>query len=358
MAKANLDKLLSELEAKREHDAEPPASGAGAPAPPDRPGDAAAEPDAGPAAAPRPDALRAIYEAEDTGDQASRDLGEMLEAAGACTAQQLSAARTVHKQTPGASLADILIDMEADQEAVQRVVADQHRLAFHKLDLENPDDAVDGGLIQRLTPAFCKKNRLLPIRKDGGRLVLGVIRPDDVFLLDDVRRRVGATATKLVIITPADLRGILEHYGEAETDDLDLEDILGDIEDIQEDDVKVSESSIDSVDLEKEAGESPVIRYVNYILQTAVKEGASDIHIEPGEDKLIVRFRIDGRALRGDEPARARWPRPSPRASRSWATSTSPSGASPRTAASAAWSRAASSTCASPRSPAPRARRP
>jgi len=302
VAKANLDKLLSELEAKREHDAEPPAADAGAPAPPDRPGDAAAAPntgpsagpDAGPVSAPRPDALRAIYEAEDTGEQASRDLGEMLEAAGACTAQQLSAARTVHKQTPGASLADILIDMEADQEAVQRVVADQHRLAFHKLDLENPDDAVDGGLIQRLTPAFCKKNRLLPIRKDGGRLVLGVIRPDDVFLLDDVRRRVGATATKLVIITPADLRGILEHYGEAETDDLDLEDILGDIEDIQEDDVKISESSVDSVDLEKEAGESPVIRYVNYILQTAVKEGASDIHIEPGEDKLKIRFRIDG----------------------------------------------------------------
>ncbi len=290
MAKANLDKLLSDLERIAPRPGETPEDAA-APEGGERPGEDSGE------GRPRAEALRTIYEAEESGGSSGsggNELAELLIAREAITAEQLSSAQTVIKQSPGASLADVLIEMEADQIAVQRGVAELHRLTFHQLDLEEPDDAVDGALIQRLTPAFCKKNRLLPIAKNGGRLVLGVVRPDDIFLLDDVRRRMGASSTKLLIITPADLSAILEHYGETESEDLNLEEILGDIEDIQEDDVQVSSSSIDSVDLEKEAGESPVIRYVNYILQTAVKEGASDIHIEPGEDKLKVRFRIDG----------------------------------------------------------------
>ena len=295
MAKVNLDKLLSDLESKRPArslDAAGDGLDEGTPA--SRPGQDAGErtiPTAG-----RADSLRSIYEAEATAGESGTagDLGAMLEQHGAVTAEQLSSARTVLKQTPGASLADILMDMDADQEKIQRVIADYYQLGFQAIDLAHPDDAVDGGLVQRLSPAFCKKHRLLPLRKEGGRLVLGVVQPNDVFLLDDVRRRAGATSTKLMIIMPSHLSAILEHFGEADTGDLELEDILGDIQDIQEDDVQVSGNSVDSVDLEKEAGESPVIRYVNYILQTAVKEGASDIHIEPGEDKLKVRFRIDG----------------------------------------------------------------
>lgn len=64
---------------------------------------------------------------------------------------------------------------------------------------------------------------------------------------------------------------------------------------MDESDVAVAEiGADDAVDLEQQAGESPVIRYVNYIIQTAIKEGASDIHVEPAEKKLKVRFRIDG----------------------------------------------------------------
>jgi len=292
VAKANLDKLLSDLESFAPRRGETPDAPAGAEneaAP--RPGGDSGD------ARPRPDALKTIYEAEQAqgGAPSGRnELADMLVERGAVTPEQLSSALNVIKQSPGASLADVLIEMEADQASVQKTVAELHRLTFHTLDLENPDDTVDGTLIQRLSPAFCKKHRLIPIAKTNGRLVLGMVRPDDIFLVDDVRRRLGASSTKLLIITPSDLSAILEHYGEAETEDLDLEEILGDIEDIEEDDVQLSSASMDSVDLEKEAGESPVIRYVNYILQTAVKEGASDIHIEPGEDKLKVRFRIDG----------------------------------------------------------------
>ena len=128
-----------------------------------------------------------------------------------------------------------------------------------------------------------------------GRVVVGATRPDDVFLLDEVRRRLGGMPLKLVVVTAFDVRGALEIVGQGEQDsgNVDIDSILAEVE---EGDVQIDNKANHNqeVDLEKEAGESPVIRYVNYIIQTAVKEGASDIHIEPAERKLKVRFRIDG----------------------------------------------------------------
>ncbi|MCA9298596.1 MAG: type II/IV secretion system protein, partial [Phycisphaerales bacterium] len=92
-------------------------------------------------------------------------------------------------------------------------------------------------------------------------------------------------------ITSFDVRGALEVIGESEQEEVDLTAILSDVD---EADVEVQETDTEEVDLEQQAGESPVIRYVNYIIQNAVKEGASDIHVEPAEKKLKVRFRIDG----------------------------------------------------------------
>jgi type IV pilus assembly protein PilB len=76
-----------------------------------------------------------------------------------------------------------------------------------------------------------------------------------------------------------------------EESNVDVSELLAEV---GEGDVQVEKKESSEVNLEKEAAESPVIRYVNYIIQTAVKEGASDIHVEPAEKKLRVRFRIDG----------------------------------------------------------------
>ena len=67
------------------------------------------------------------------------------------------------------------------------------------------------------------------------------------------------------------------------------------IQDIADNDVEIMAEQADNLpDLEKVAGESPVIRFVNYLISNAVKEGASDIHLEPGEHNFKVRYRIDG----------------------------------------------------------------
>tara|TARA_R110002073_G_scaffold118918_1_gene258199 strand:- start:25661 stop:27679 length:2019 start_codon:yes stop_codon:yes gene_type:complete len=220
-------------------------------------------------------------------------LSELLIEAEAITREQLTAAEQVLKQSPGKGMIEVLFDQGADESAVQQVVAENSGLAFEKIDIElGLDGGFDGKLLQRLGIEFCLAHQVLPIRTDGNRVVVGTIDPSDVFTIDEVRSRLHVTSIKVVLVTPSDIKASLEIVGGVSSGDMDLTDILADVE---ESDVEVTTASqTEAVDLEAQAGESPVIRYVNYIIQNAVKEGASDIHIEPGEKSLKVRLRIDG----------------------------------------------------------------
>ncbi len=221
------------------------------------------------------------------------DLGDFLVADGSITREQLTAAYQVIKQGAGESLAHLLMEQGADEERVQRAVAQRAGVAFEHIDLgRGIDGGFDGALLQRLTPDYCKQQAVLPLRREGQRVFIAALSPDDAFVFDEVRRKLGVPSVKPVLVMPSELKAALDSVSEAGADDVDLSEILADVE---EGDVEVSRVESDAaVDLEQQAGESPVIRYVNYIIQTAVKEGASDIHIEPTEKKMKVRFRIDG----------------------------------------------------------------
>jgi type IV pilus assembly protein PilB len=247
-------------------------------------------------AQPPQGAMNVIYQPEDdtTTDGPALSLNDLLVAAQAVSAQQITTALTMIKQSPGRHLVDVLIEQGADEAAVQRCVAKCSGLPFERIDLEKGlDGGFDGKLLQRLTPDFCKQSGVLPLRTEGSRAVVGVTRPDDVFLLDEVRRRLSVPGLKVVVVTGFDIRAALEILGDTQKSEqaVDVSKILSEVE---EGDVQVEKKSEQEVDLERESAESPVIKYVNYIIQTAVKEGASDIHIEPAEKKLKVRFRIDG----------------------------------------------------------------
>ncbi len=232
-------------------------------------------------------------EAEVSGEEASKDLSEMLVKQGAITPEQLTSAQQVMKQSPGKGLVEVLFDQEGDQEAIQRVVAQNAGIPFERVDLEKGlDGGFDGKLLQRLGLEFCLAHQVLPLRTEGSRVVVGSINPSDVFTIDEIRSQLRVSSIKVILVIPSDIRSALEIVGGESVGDMDLSEILADVE---ESDVEVTTTqSSDAVDLESQAGESPVIRYVNYIIQNAVKEGASDIHIEPGEKKIKVRLRIDG----------------------------------------------------------------
>jgi type IV pilus assembly protein PilB len=297
VGKIDLDKLLADLDADQPSVASPDDGASIEEASP------AAGDDALEAVEQAESALTEIYSAdEDLGE--SGDLGNWLLNAGAISDEQLNSALNVLKQSPGQHLEDILLDMEISEEPIRQGIAHLSNLHYEALDLTHVESAVDVVMIERLTPAFCKEHELVPLRRQSGRLVVGVTSPDNIFLLDEVKRRLSISSVKVVIVTRENILGALEKLqGPEVEEEIDLESIL---EDVDEEDVQqVREASLDSVDLEKEAGESPVIRYVNFILQSAVKEGASDIHIEPGEKGMKVRFRIDGVLFEMMQPPRS-----------------------------------------------------
>jgi type IV pilus assembly protein PilB len=235
---------------------------------------------------------------------AATDLGESLVAVNAVTRQQLTAAQQVIKASPGRRLADVLLEQGAMEEQLFRGLAAEAGLAFERVDLnKGADGGFDVKLLNRLTPEFCKENALLPLRAvktpgmgpAGLKVTIAGTQPENVFLIDEVKRRLGVTRVTLVVSVPSDIKTAIELTTQADQQqNVDINEILADVDEGDVEVEKKDKEHNETVDLETQAGESPVIRYVNYIIQNAVKEGASDIHIEPAEKKLKVRFRIDG----------------------------------------------------------------
>jgi type IV pilus assembly protein PilB len=218
------------------------------------------------------------------------DLGQVMLKNDIIKPDQLASAVRVLKQTPGKRLNEIIAEMGVDECAVQQSVAEVADLPFERVDL-NDENAIDQKAFKRLGQEFCKANLILPLRREGNREVVGSASAEDVFVLDEVRRKLGVTSIKHVLLAPSDIRSFVETSEEEQPKEVDVDDILANVD---EDDVELVKEDKGDQDFAQEAESSPVVRYVNHIIQTALKEGASDIHIEPGEKKLKVRFRIDG----------------------------------------------------------------
>jgi type IV pilus assembly protein PilB len=236
-------------------------------------------------------AMADLYRPQDEPEK-SKELSAILLARGVVTEDRLNVAQNIVSQSPGKRLVDALLEQGADEANVLAALAEVNNVPFERIDLgRGLDGGFDGKLLQRLTPEFCKKNGVVPLRTEGQRVVIATTQPDNITLMDAVREKLGAP-TKIVLTTAFDVRGAMELIGEKPDTQTDVSEILADVDD---GDVQVQESKEkDAESSEKEAKESPVIRYVNHIIQLALTQGASDIHIEPSEKKLKVRFRIDG----------------------------------------------------------------
>jgi len=238
-------------------------------------------------AEPRNTGLSDLWSPEADGDGTDgSDIGQSLLQAGVIDAAQFNAAQGVLQRSPGKTLVDVLLGMGVDDLALQTAVAKHAGLPFERVEI----DTIDLRHVNRLGAEFCEMQQVLPLRVEGGRVVLGVVRPDDMLTIDEVRHKLGL-AIKPVVISSQDIAALIETLKQEQESDVAVDDIIADID---EDDVEVVESKEEDLDLEKMAGESPVIKFVNYLIFNAVKEGASDIHIEPQEKRFQVRYRIDG----------------------------------------------------------------
>jgi type IV pilus assembly protein PilB len=233
--------------------------------------------------------LSDLYTPEAAGATGDDDLESRLVEAGVVSSEMMANAKRVLKQTPGKHLAEVLTEMGAHEADVLPVVAELARLPFERVNAKDMS-AFDAKAVQRLGPKFCQTNLVLPLRREGSRLVVGTASPHDVFVLDDVKRQLGVPTVKHVLVTTGDIKAVIDTLTDGEAEDYDVEEMLIDVD---EDDVEVMKEQLQDADA-KDADSSPVVRLVNHIIQSALKESASDIHIEPDERDLKVRLRIDG----------------------------------------------------------------
>jgi type IV pilus assembly protein PilB len=201
--------------------------------------------------------------------------------------ETLAQATQIQNQTPGKAIAQVLLGMNAASESqILAALAETLNLAF-----EVPDASeIDAQAFALFAPDFLRKQQVVPIRFDRKAVVVGMADPTNVFLLDELKRKCKRDVK--IVVTPAgEINRVIEQMTSTALD-VKVDEI---IKDMADDDVQIVEQAKDDVaDLEKAGNESPVIRFVNYLIFDAIKQGASDIHIEPKEKSLKVRYRIDG----------------------------------------------------------------
>jgi general secretion pathway protein E len=204
-------------------------------------------------------------------------IGEILVRRGLLTADRMDEALRVAEER-GAALTDVLTATRAvDEVAIARALAEEAGLPFI-LDLKAEQVPVE--LVERTPINFARQHGVLPIGRDGERVVVAVRNPLDPTPLDDLRALLGAPITAVVAPLDAIERAINRVYERKD------ENALSDATKEQEE--EELQDLIDTTD------EAPVIRWVNTLFYNAVRDRASDIHIEPTDKEVVVRNRIDG----------------------------------------------------------------
>lgn len=222
----------------------------------------------------------------------NKRLTRILEESGQFTPEQIDRGVKLAEEK-GASLSTVVIQEGwVEERELLGLVAE--RLRFPPVDVRSilPDSAVLDTIPQDLASYY----GVFPISKIGNILTLAVSNPYDVVKLDDIRIVTGCDLRLVIGLEDAVKEAISRGYnpGEQEMADL-LEGIVDpDVELKEEDDEDDRNLTLESVE---NGSDSPVVKLVNMIIYQAVKERASDIHIEPLEKKIRVRFRNDG-ALR------------------------------------------------------------
>jgi type IV pilus assembly protein PilB len=207
-----------------------------------------------------------------------KQLGDILLEGGLVSPTQLEAAYE-EQQRVGRALGRVLIEQGVLTES-QLVAALATQIGLRFVDLS--DFAVDGSAIGRVPGTVCRRHSAMPIGFEDGKLLVAMADPANVFAIDDIRSLTGMDV-KPVVATRADIAAALDRYYRADSDLDDISAVL----DAQEEEDELSK-------VKEIVEDAPIVKYVNLLITQAIQDRASDIHLEPTEHDLRVRFRIDG----------------------------------------------------------------
>ena len=211
-------------------------------------------------------------------------LGNILVGKGIITEAQLGIAEEIRKNS-GEKLTKILVSQNfADEKKIMASLGEE--LGISPIDLTKLK--LERDVVELVPQNVCEFYGVIPVAKIGNAVTVAMADPLNVFAIDDIKLM---TSMEIVpaIATESDVLEAIKNYYSNKSG---MTEVLDDV-----DDMELAEEKQEEMDLDQLAGEgdeSPVIKIVNVILKEAIACNASDIHIEPGEKDVNIRYRIDG----------------------------------------------------------------
>ncbi|MBI4435978.1 MAG: Flp pilus assembly complex ATPase component TadA [Candidatus Omnitrophica bacterium] len=226
--------------------------------------------------------LKEVTKKEEVVTQTKRSIGKTLVEAGRLSSEELRQAEEEARQK-NLSLDEVLIRNNfISQEERGVLLADQMGVLY--VDLENY--LVDPAAIALVSEAFAKKHSLVPLFRIGNTLTVAMANPQDVLVIDDLRQKTKCEIEPCYTTVGAIQNAIDQYYGVSGS----LEELIKDIDREK----LAQEAQRKGRTPEQIAEEAPIIKLVNMIVMQAIRDRASDIHVEPAETVLRIRYRIDG----------------------------------------------------------------
>jgi len=228
-------------------------------------------------------------------------IGNILVRAGVITQDQLENALSIQKKS-GGLIGQILVKQGyIDRRSLYEFL--QKQMGVEYVDIEGIE--IDEDIIGLVSPNLAKTHKVIPIEKVDGNLKVAMSDPMNIFSIDDLRLTTGLEIIPCLADEEQISAQLEKYYGKAsrKTSAKEIEQKVADLdEEIKKVNEKIAveitqtedeDTTIDISDLEN----APIVKMVNIIFQKAVATRASDIHIEPQEDCVLIRFRIDGQLV-------------------------------------------------------------
>jgi type IV pilus assembly protein PilB len=213
-------------------------------------------------------------------------LGKILEEMKVVTTVQIKQALKTQMSDPGKKIGEILVEMKACSGAqITEALARQYNYPY--VDLKALK--INAEAVKVVPRAVCEENSIFPIKANGKSLMIAMHDPLDLFALDNIKFILNREIE--VALAPKEdiVAAITKAYGSREKSDISaaIEQAT-----MTQTEIKVRGGNVD--DGEVRDDDAPVIKFVQTMITDAVKQRASDIHVEPMEDRLRIRFRVDG----------------------------------------------------------------
>ena len=222
---------------------------------------------------------------------------QILVSEGIVSAEQLAEALRM-ASTSGKKVHDEVVRLGyAEAVKVMKVLAKAHRLKFVNLaDISVPEE-----IVQLLPESVARENTIFPLSESGGTLRIATCDPTDMDAQEKLRFILNREVEMALAVREQIVESINRHYGlsDGESADSMLQEFTDTAIDFTETAVEQQAAAA-----QEDNSDAPVVKLVNLIITEAVQLRASDIHIEPFEDRIRIRYRIDGRLVERDNPPR------------------------------------------------------